>query len=178
MSNTSRENQKSQSYGSFVRRIPSPIGRPRTIESPEVLWNKFVDYVDEIDSNPWQVRDASNSMSDGSSKANNMRQNVQVRQRAYTLHGFCAFCGIFSKWADWKRNNIDRDGFKEVIFAIENVICAQQLDGALINQFDSSLVARLNNIADSYSAEVTGDVFQFPKLSKDDINELKALNGL
>lgn len=166
---------------SFVHKIPSPVGRPYKVKSAAELWDKFVEYCDEIENNPWQLKTGSNSIAGtGGNSSNSMRQEVRVLQRAYTLYGFCAFCGIASKWADYKQRNIDRPKFREVILQIENVVCAQQLDGAIIHQFDSGIVARLNNIADVQKMELTGKdgkEFNFPKLSLDDIEELKSING-
>lgn len=131
---------------------------------------------------PWQQKTGSNSIAGGSGKStNSMRQEVRVFRRAYTLVGFCAFCGIVQKWADFKRGNLKRPGFEQVITQIENVVMAQQIDGAMLHQFDSSIVARLNGLADKHIQEVTGkdgEDFKFPKLSLDDIKELQKINGL
>lgn len=173
------EDRKNMTYIAVSK---NPCGRPRKIKTAGDLWDMFNQYCDYIDSNPWQVKSASNSLNDGGEKKNNsIRQDVRVVQRAYTLYGFCAFAGIFSKWADFKRNNIQRRGFREVINAIENVVCAQQVDGALINQFDGNIVARLNSLADKQVNEIVGkdgEEFKFPKLTIEDIEELKKINGL
>lgn len=165
---------------SIVEVMRSPVGRPHKIAKANELWEKFLEYCKYIDENPWQIKSASNSINDdGKDKKNAMRQEVNVRQRAYTLYGFCAFAGIFSKWGDFKRTNIDREGFSNVIFAIENAICAQQVDGAMINQFDGSLVARLNGFADKHINELQGAAkFEFPKLTEEDIEQIKQINGL
>ena len=76
---------------------------------------------------------------------------------------------------------MSRRGFKEVIGQIENVVMSQQLDGALLHQFNGNIVARLNGLVDRHAQEITGkdgSEFKFPKLSIDDIEELKTLNGL
>lgn len=167
---------------SLIEVMRSPVGRPHKIADAEELWNKFTEYCKYVDDNPWQIKSASNSLNDGGKdKKNSIRQDVNVRQRAYTLYGFCAYAGIFSKWADFKRTNIDREGFKDVIHAIENAICAQQIDGAMINQFDGNLVARLNGIADKQINEITGkdgERFEFPKLTIEDIEQIKEINGI
>ena len=167
----------------FVHMIPHPGGRPPLFDSPSVLWDKFVEYCDYIDENPWQVKTASNALSSKGeeNKGNSLRQEVRPMQRAYTLFGFCAFAGISSKWADFKRNYSVREGFQFVLDQIENVVCAQQVDGALINQFNGSIVARLNGLADKQQMELTGkdgEDFKFPSLTLDDIAELKKLNNL
>lgn len=168
---------------SFVHKIPKPSGRPFKIKSSDELWDKFVAYCDDVENNPWQIKTGSNSINGNSSKSpnNSMRQEVRVLPRAYTLQGFCAFCGIASCWSDFKRTNLNRHGFKAVIGQIENVVLSQQLDGALLHQFNGNIVARLNGLVDRHTQEITGkdgEEFKFPKLSIDDIQELKTLNGL
>ena len=163
--------------------VKCPVGgRPRKVKSPQELWNKAVEYFQWVDENPWQRKNASQANSQsGINSTNHLNQNVQLFPRAYTLYGLCAYMGI-CKWADFKRNYIDRNGFLEVINAIENIVTAQQVDGAMIHQFDSNLVARLNGIADTTKTELTGKdgtpIITLPKLSADDIEELKKLNGL
>jgi hypothetical protein len=160
----------------------NPCGRPRKFKSPDALWKRFLEYCKWVDDNPWQNKAASNGIiDDGDGKRNSINQNVKVMQRPYTLYGFCAFAGV-PKWADFKSSYIDKDGFSEVISSIENVILTQQIDGAMLRQYDSNLVARLNGIADKQINEVTGkdgsDFFKLPKLTKEDLEELAKLNGI
>ncbi len=161
----------------------SPVGgRPRKFKSPQELWNKALEYFRWVDDNPWQRKNASNAVNTaGLNTSNHLNQNVQLFPRAYTLYGLCAYIGM-TKWADFKKSYIDRKGFSEVIYAIENIVTAQQVDGAMIHQFDSNLVARLNGIADTTKTEVTGKdgapIIALPKLTAVDIEELKKLNGL
>lgn len=165
---------------SYWEIAPNPLGgRPLKYKNAQVLWEKFLDYCKWVDDNPWQEKQATNSMvSGGDDQRNAVQQNVKVSQRAYTLYGFCAFAGIY-KWGDFKRNYSEKKGFLEVIESIENIVTAHQVDGALIRKFDSNLVARLNGIADKTITEVTGkdgSDFMFPKLSIDDLQRLKDLN--
>jgi len=176
----------------MVHKMPRPIGRPLRFKNAEEIWDKFVEYCDYIDNNPWQLKSASNSIDSTSSdkdkvkvndvKRNGMRQDVRVFKRAYTLYGFCAFAGICYKWAVFKANYSRKgENFKNVIEQIENVVCAQQVDGAMINQFNGSLVARLNGIADTTIQEIVGkdgEEFKWPKLTLEDIETLKKANGL
>ena len=51
----------------------------------------------------------------------------------------------------------------------------------MINQFNGSLVARLNGFADTQKMELTGkdgEDFKWPKLSESDIEYLRNANGL
>lgn len=160
--------------------IPNPLGgRPRLFTNPEELWELFIKYCRWVDDNPWEEKAASNMLRDSSGNKNNaMSQNVRVLQRAYTLHGFCAYSGIY-RWAVFKQRYKDaNDGFSEVIHAIEATVQSQQIDGALLHKFDSNLVARLNGIADRQ--EITGkdgEPFALPKLSEEDLMKAIELNN-
>lgn len=167
----------------LVHMMPNPVGRPPRFKNSGELWQKFVEYCDWVDDNPWQLKSGSSSIDDRGreEKSNFLRQEVKPVQRAYTLYGFCAFAGIHYKWADFYKNYRDKQGFKQVLDQIENVVCAQQVDGAMIHQFDSSLVARLNGFADKQQMELTGrdgEEFKWPKLSLEDIDVLKKINDL
>ena len=168
---------------SLIDRIPNPVGRPPHFKNPAELWDKFKEYCHYIDDNPWQLKSGSSAIDDRGreEKSNFLRQEVKPVQRAYTLYGFCAFAGIHYKWADFRKNYVDKRGFKPVIEQIENVVCAQQLDGAMINQFNGSLVARLNGLADKTIQEIVGkdgEDFKWPRLTLDDLDVLKQINGL
>ena len=168
---------------SFIDNVPNPVGRPPRFKNANELWEKFVEYCHYVDNNPWQLKSGSSAIDDRGeeAKSNYLRQEVKPVQRAYTLYGFCAFAGIHYKWADFYKNYKDKQGFKQVLDQIENVVCAQQVDGAMINQFNSSLVARLNGLADKTIQEIVGkdgEDFKWPKLTMDDIEALKAINEL
>lgn len=169
--------------------VPNPTGRPRLYKSPAKLWEKALEYFQWVDDNPWQVKAGTSSMTsrkakkddEDDQKDNAMRQTVQVFQKPYTLYGFCSFAGIY-KWGDFKKNYEVQPGFLEVICAIEDTIKCQQVTGAMLHQFDGNLTARLNNIADTTKAEVTGKdgeplAVSLPKLSDEDLEKIKSLNA-
>lgn len=182
-----KENKKASMRGKkFYELLPNPCGRPALYTDPADLWNDFIKYAQWIDENPWEEKIATNALNtedNGSEKKNGkrnyVRQGIKVIPRAYTLYGFTSFSGIY-QWSSFKQKYRDKDGFSTVIDAIENSIRAQQVDGALVKQFDSNLVARLNGIADTTKQEITGkdgEPLQFPKLSDEDLKKIAALNA-
>lgn len=183
--------RKPKDQTKFYNMIPNPCGgRPRKFDTPQQLWNRALEYFKWEDSHPWELKAATNSMtqSDGGMSTaaergrrnNSVSQNVRVIQVPYTVYHLQAFLGI-SKWADFKRNYAEREGFLEVINAIDSIITGQQVKGAMIHQFDSNLVARLNGIAEVTKTEITGkdgeSLFHgLPKLSKEDLEQIAAIN--
>lgn len=161
-------------------------GRPVLFENPVELYNKAIGYFEWVDAHPWQDKAASNGLSEvtdvnGKSrgKTNSVNQHVRALRRPYTLYGLCAYAGISSKWADFKRNYVEKDGFLEVIAWIENVITSEQVDGAMVRRYDSNLVARINCISDTIKNEITGkdgEDLRLPLLTDDDIEEIKKIS--
>jgi len=158
-------------------------GRPVLFKNAVELYNKAVGYFEWVDSHPWQDKAASNGMSEATDskgksrgKTNSINQHVRALRRPYTLYGLCAFAGISSKWADFKRNYQEKNGFLEVINWIEYVVTSEQVDGAMIHRYDSNLVARLNCIADTVKNEITGkdgEPFKWPALTLADLEVVK-----
>lgn len=179
--------KKAKDLTKFYNIVPNPCGgRPRKFDTPEELWNKALEYFEWEDSHPWELKSAANSMvqndeeSYSGKRRNSVSQNVRVLQVPYTVYHLQAFLGI-SRWADFKRNYAERDGFLEVINAIDSIITGQQVKGAMVRQFDSNLVARLNGIAEVTKSEITGKDGEsffagFPKLSKEDLDNIAAIN--
>lgn len=158
-------------------------GRPVLFKKAEELHQKALDYFAWVDAHPWQDKAASNGMSEATNskgesrgKTNSINQHVRAIRRPYTLYGFCAFAGISSKWADFKRNYLEKKDFLEVINWIEYVVTSEQVDGAMIHRYDSNLVARLNNIADTVKNEITGkdgEEFKWPGLTLADLEVVR-----
>lgn len=163
---------------------PNPLGgRPLKFNNPLKLWKKFLSYCQWVDENPWEEKNASNSINGNKANdSNSMKQEVRVLQRAYTLYGFSVFAGIYN-WTGFKQTYMDKPGFSTIIHAIEESVRAQQVDGAVLNRFNSNLVARLNGIADTRKTEVTGkdgsDLFEkkIPKLSDEDLRKIAEINA-
>lgn len=166
-----------------------PGGRPRRFQNASQLWESAKGYFMWVDANPWTNKDGSNVRSDnGASTTNSARQSVRVLARPYTLYGLCAYCGIHSKWCDFRRTYTDENDenraadaeeFLAVIRTIEHIITSQQVDGAMLRQYDSNLVARLNGISDIVEQRVSGELqggLRLPKLSKSDLEELAHIN--
>lgn len=136
------------------------IGVPK-YATPEDLWNDAVRYFEWCDGNP--IDAPSTTILSKKQKASKTNQEVRKQNqlenitRPYTLYGLCAFTGI-SKWYNFTATYNSKEGFAEVISAIENVISSQQIDGAMAGVFKENLTSRLNGLADRQLQEVNGEV--------------------
>ena len=147
-----------------IERIKKHIGRPPKFGTADDLLQAAMGYFKECDANPFQVRvrDKKRVKTDGGKQAEKQLEEVP---RPYTLDGLCLYCGIFMSWATFKNNckrRTDAQDFEIVIHACEQTIRDQQIAGALINLYDSRLVARLNGITDNTEVNVNARQTSLP----------------
>lgn len=154
-------------------------GRPRKFETWQELYDGAIAYFKYVDEHPWQVKGATQTLHDNDgSKTTGVAQNVRALTRPYTIYGLLAFLGCTYKWGDLRRNYQDREGFFEVFEWIENIVRSQQLDGAMIRQFDGNIVARLQGLAETQVNKVSVSPEGVPSLTEEDIEKLRDINGL
>ncbi len=130
-------------------------GRTSKIETPEQLWENFVEYAQWVESNPlieidYRGKDA---------------ERVEIpKMRAMTKGGFALACGL-SCWRiidDWK----EREGFSQIITRIESFIYEQKFVGSAAGFLNSSIIARDLGLTESVKQEV--EVKNMPYWMQDD----------
>ncbi len=159
----------------MLKEMASPIGRPPKYKTAQALWDKFVEYVEHVDANPWKTvvkGKSQRSANDAGAKA--MSQSEQLLRRPYLLREFQLYAGIYD-WRVYKANNEHRPGFRTVLRAIELACESNQVSGAIVGEFKENIVARLNGIVDRQ--EVTGKdgqpLMQQPReLTREEAQEL------
>lgn len=128
----------------WKNRDPDNAGRPKAIESPEVLWNHFKDYQKQVDDNPWIMIDF---------KGKDASRVEMPKQLPYTWTGFDNYLfenKIISDLDDYKANKKKRYAdFSEVITRIEKFIYDHKYSGATINAFNASIIARDLKLVDA-----------------------------
>lgn len=128
----------------WKNRDPENSGRPKAIESPEVLWNHFKAYKEKVDDNPWIIVDF---------KGKDATKVNMPRQLPYTWTGFDNYLfenKIISDLDDYKANKKKKySDFSEVITRIEKFIYDHKYSGATVNAFNASIIARDLKLVDS-----------------------------
>ncbi len=123
---------------------PANVGRPKAIESPELLWDYFKEYCKKVDDNPWIVIDF---------KGKDASKVEIPKQLPYTWTGFDNFLferKILSDLDDYKANKKKKYAeFSEVITRIEKFIYDHKYSGASINAFNASIIARDLRLVDA-----------------------------
>jgi len=148
------------------------IGRPKAIESPEVLFELFKAYRIETKSNPFKIKDWIGK---------DIKEVFREKEKPLTMEGFKAYCfekGIISYLGDYFCNKDDRyKEFADICRAIKNIIRQDQIEGGMANIYNSSITQRLNGLAEKQEIETKIEQPLFPdidysKFSDDTLKEL------
>lgn len=106
-------------------------GRKHSIETPEELWENFLEYAQWLEDNPLLEIDF---------KGKDATRVEIPKMRAFTKQGFALACGL-SEWKtieSWR----EREGFSQIITRIENHIYTQKLEGAASGFLNPNIIAR------------------------------------
>lgn len=119
----------------------SQCGRPRKY-TPATLAAKFDEYKNSVKSSPIYV----NKVSAG--------EIVKVpTERPLTIVGFCAFANITRETF---RQYEGQEAYSDVLARVRTVIEADQLEGALVDVYNPSIVARVLHLADRQDVTTNG----------------------
>lgn len=142
-------------------------GRELIYETPYDLLNKAYEYFKWREENPLYK----NEVLKGGSLAGTT-VSVEIK-RPLTIIGFCVYSGISRKTFD---NYGKRKDFFPVCTHIRDIIEGDQLEGAMINNYDPRIVARLLCLVDKHEVEGKGNGFTInvtSKNTKQDLDKLK-----
>jgi hypothetical protein len=139
-------------------------GRPRQIKHAEDLWKLFLDYKLYCKQNPKLICTAS------------LGKLVQVpHEKPLTLEGFETYChtlGISICNYMEQRNGDAYADFYEVVTYIRMQIRGEQIEGAMIGQYNGNIVARVNQLAErSENINTNVEVPLFPDVQEDNSNQ-------
>jgi len=119
------------------------MGLRKNIETPEILWDLFIQYRDELINNPL-YRNEFNA------KAGRI-VSIPLK-RPLTWAGFEAFCydkGIIQDLEDYRYNTGGRyKGFKGIITRINSVMYAEKFEGAAAGIYQQNIIARELGLTD------------------------------
>lgn len=147
-------------------------GRPRKLESPDVLWGHAVNYFELVDDNPIIKKE----LIRGGDRAGST-VDLEI-MRPYTWEGFEGYLAdldIIAKLEDYKANY--RGAFPEyadVVRRISQRLFDRNFGGAAANVLNASIIARQLQLVDRVSTENVTITAEVPvdKLSEETLNEL------
>lgn len=124
-------------------------GRPRIFESPEHLWDCFMDYVEKEAENPWLKVDYVGQKGDKVLIPLATPVTFEGFECYLFAEGICSDLGHIAS----NRNNA-YDNFVTIIRQIRGYCFNQNLKGAAVGAFNANLIARKLGIKDQVDSSV------------------------
>jgi hypothetical protein len=123
-------------------------GRPKNIETPEILWNLFVAYRDWIKLHPILKHDFVGK------DANEVERRLE---RPLTFVGFESFLdeqGVIAELKDYEANKEQRyTEFAPIIARIKRCIETDQFEGASVGIYQHNIIARKLGLVDKVESK-------------------------
>ena len=124
-------------------------GRKKLFETPELFFEKAIEYFKWADENPIIKTDAVR----GGQNAGDILE-IPI-QRPYSIEALCIYLGItYQTFKNYEKNENYKDFF-EVFAYVKQIIENNQFDGATVGTYNANIIARKLGLADK--SEVTSD---------------------
>ena len=148
------------------------VGRPKNIDTPELMYQFFKEYIKETKSNPFKIKDWVGK------DANEIKRE---KEKPLTLEGFENYCfdkGIINDLGDYFSNKNERySEFATICSRIRKIIRQDQIEGGMANIYNSSITQRLNGLADKQEIETKIEQPLFPEIDYSNLS-LETLKDL
>lgn len=129
------------------------MAKEKYIETPERMWELFVEYREYIKANPLLVHDFVGKDGDEVSKK---------KERPLTLEGFENYCADQDIIADLGHYFANTDGryenYRTICSRIRRVIRQEQIEGGMAGIYNPSITQRLNNLVERVQEDGTKEV--------------------
>ena len=118
-------------------------GRPKIFETPEQLWETFLDYVKQTKASPFLVHDFVGGEG---------RSVERKKEKPLTIEGFTNylwFSGIMLDPKDYFSNKDGRyNDFIPICTRIRDAVRQDQIEGGMAGIYNPSITQRLNNLVE------------------------------
>jgi hypothetical protein len=125
-----------------------PVGT-KNIKTPEILWELFIEYRDEVKSNPRKKHVFVGK--DGNS-------DFEQLERPLTMEGFENFCfekNVINDLGNYFANSNDAySDYSTICSRIRQNIRQDQIEGGMVGQYNPSITQRLNGLKESQEVEI------------------------
>jgi hypothetical protein len=127
----------------MMEKKKNKVGRPKNIESPEMMWELFQQYKKDVKSNPFLVKDWVGGMG---------KMVLREKEKPLTLEGFNVWC-FENQIAGWIKDYfLNKDGnyeeFSTICSIIREQIRQDQIGGGMAGIYNPSITQRLNNLVE------------------------------
>lgn len=137
-------------------------GRPKNIESPDILWQYFLEYKKKVKENPiivgdWVGKDADHV--------------YREKEKPLTFIGFQNYLDdedIITDVTDYFENKDNRySDFVRICSRIKRNIKQDQIEGGMANIYNASITQRLNGLVDKTEQTTITQQPLFPDINPD-----------
>jgi len=131
-------------------------GRPKNIETPEIFWKLFQDYVIDLKAKESEWIKIQYVGKEGDKKEDPLKLPL-------TIEGFKRYCwdvGIGCVEQYFKNQDEAYTEFLPICSRVKNSIRENQILGGMLNVFNPSITQRLNNLTDQKDITTGGEQLQ------------------
>lgn len=129
------------------------MGKRKYIETPEILWQHFLDYKEWVENNPILVQDYIGK---------DAQMVYRERQRPLTIEGFECWCfnkSIISDLSQYFANTEQRyTEYQTICNNIRKTVRNNQIEGGMAGIFNPSITQRLNNLVEKQEVTSTNTI--------------------
>ena len=129
------------------------VGRPKAIESPEMMWELFQRYKADTKANPFKIKDWVGGMG---------KPVIREKEKPLTLEGFNVWCfeqGVASWLHDYFTNRSDKySEFSNICSIIRQQIRQDQVSGGMAGIYNPSITQRLNGLVEKVQEDGSKEV--------------------
>jgi hypothetical protein len=134
--------------------LRSKHGRNMIFSSSEMLWESCKEYFEAQSERFWTEDDW---------VGKDAHHVIRKKPAPFTQKGLCLFLGISREtWNQYKK----KDDFSDIITRVEDIIFTQKFEGAVVGQYNSSIIAKELGLADKKEIEETKFVVTTKKRQK------------
>lgn len=150
------------------------VGRPLSIETPDEMWELFVEFRKSKKEDNIMVIDF---------VGKDAHRVEKPHQRPLTMEGFSAWLfeqGVCKDvWQYFSNLNGAYEQFLGITARIREIIRTDQIEGGMVGIYNSNLTARINGLAEKSESKVEAKVEQidYSQLSESTLNEIAKLKS-
>ena len=158
----------------YSKSLPKKLGRPKKIESPDILWGLAVSYFENTDNTPW-IRNELIKSGDLAGVIIGVPTTVP-----YTWSGLEVFCmklGYNTRLDEYKANrNGGFEDYHDTVKAIASIMYSQKFAGASVGAFNASIISSDLGLADKTIIETRDitDAFDYDDLDDNALEQIAA----
>jgi hypothetical protein len=132
------------------------MGKPKYIETPEILWQHFEEYKKETKSKPFLVKDW---------VGKDALDVYREKERPLTIEGFECYLAdknIIDNLSQYFANTEQRyTDYQTICSRVKKAVRQDQIEGGMAGMYNPSITQRLNGLVEKTQTEVNVTKFDF-----------------